>query len=377
MISRLSSIALLSLMGLGLSSCGAGRNVPDTLPPGTQFRPIEQLPPVIDADIITVGQFRSVCDRLARSLIVQDFVSRSPRPPVITIKQLENKTDVRIDKSIFQETIRAQLMEHAGGRVLFRDDVSYRDIVQERVRQGENDVTVTLTDSALNTKTTDEFGEKQFDLGSLSGIGGSTEDSNNQEDETEMTMEQSGSVSGKVAAADYFLRGIIFQMKEQDATDRQRGMNYFQYQFRLVDARSGIIVWEKLLDSKLEGTYAPLQPLQNNQAAVPGALPLPGQPGQPGLPLPGQPPGIPGQPGQFGQPGQGGSNWQQVPGGANPMPGQMQQGQPQQFPPQNMNMPPQQNQIPRSGQYDPNAGGMVPGNSAIQGLEHLLNKIAK
>ena len=47
-------------------------------------------------------------------------------------------------------------------------------------------------------------------------------------------------------------------MQERDATDSRHGMNYFQYQFRLTDARSGLIVWEKMLDSKMQGLYTPI-----------------------------------------------------------------------------------------------------------------------
>ena len=250
--------ALLILFALTVTACGPSRNATPVVPDGTQLRPIDTVPTQVEADTLTVKTFRSVCDQLARSLVVQDFVSRSSRPPVVTIRKLENKTGLDLDKRIFQETIRARLMEYAGGSVLFRDDQSYKDIIEERLRQSNNEVTVTMTDSTVTTKSRDRVKERQFDKGFLSGSFGDDADTAHVEDEREVQMEQSASVSGGVAPADYFLRGIIYQMKERDVYTPTEGMNYFQFQFRMVDARNGLIVWEKMLDSKKEGEFRAL-----------------------------------------------------------------------------------------------------------------------
>lgn len=225
-------------------------------PRRTQLRPIEALPDEVAADIITVRQFRRVSDMLARSLVVQPFITRSPRPPVITIRKLENKTGIEIDGQIFQETIRVKLIEHAKGGVLFRDDVSYKDIIQERARQSGNQVTVTLTDSVVETKGYKRAQEREFESGLLSGSSKkATEQTSNVKEESKTETSQSATVRSQIAGADYFLRGIIYQIIERDVNNPRRGMNYFQYQFRVVDARSGLIVWEKMLDSKMEGIY--------------------------------------------------------------------------------------------------------------------------
>ena len=266
-----------------------------------QMRPIEALPLEVAADTITVGQFRRVCDAMARSLVYQPFIARSSRPPVITIRKLQNKTGLELDEQIFQETIRVKLMENAGGLVLFRDDVSFDDIMEERVRQSGEEITVTLTDSMVSTRTYDRVKEREFQTGSLSGTTGSGEQSANIEKKHEVDMSQTASIKSKIAAADYFLRGIIYQVKERDVNNPDKGMNYFQYQFRLVDARNGLIVWEKMLSSKMEGQYEiPVQPAGQGQAGagtlpagwptgqVPGAVP-PGAVPQgtaPGAPMP-------------------------------------------------------------------------------------------
>jgi hypothetical protein len=216
---------------------------------------VDALPTEVAADTITVAQFRYVCDMMARDLVRQPFVVRFGRPPVITIRKIQNKTGQYVDEHIFQETIRGKLMQNAGGTILFRDDASYNDIIQERVRQSNEEMTVTLTDTIIEEKTYDRVNEKTFESGSLSGAGGNMENARNVEEERAMDMSQTATVKSALAAADYFLRGIIFQVNERDVTQKNEGMSYFQYQFRVVDARNGLIAWEKMLSSKMVGQY--------------------------------------------------------------------------------------------------------------------------
>lgn len=251
-------VFMLGAVGPGMLACGSSGT--GTLPAQqTQRRAIEALPSEIYADTVTVQDFRRVCDALARDLITQPFITRAGQPPVITIRKLTNKTSVMIDEQIFQETIRVKLMEHARGAVLFRDDVSYRDIVQERLRQSSSEIEVTLTDSVVNRTSSRRGRDLEFQRGSLSGQGQHSGDTALQDAEQELLLEQSARVSSKVARADYFLRGLIYQLREPDARNPKKGMSYFQYQFRVVDARSGIIVWEKMLDTKLAGSYTPVK----------------------------------------------------------------------------------------------------------------------
>jgi hypothetical protein len=239
--------------------------------PVSQVRPVDALPTEVAADTITVAQFRYVCDAMARDLIRQPFIVRAARPPIMTIRKIQNKTGIYIDEKIYQETIRVELMQNAGGHVLFRDDASYKDIIQERARQSNEEVTVTLTDSVLDKKTHDRVKDREYESGTLSGSTGTSEASANTEDESNMDMTQTASVKSGIAAADYFLRGIIYQVDERDRTTQNSGMSYFQYQFRIVDARSGLIVWEKMLSSKMAGEYM----LAPKAAAPAAACPTP------------------------------------------------------------------------------------------------------
>jgi len=277
-----------------LTGCVTTQKKQTVAVPTTQYRSIEALPTEVAADTLTVGQFRRVCDILARNIIVQPFIARSPRPPIIAIRKLENKTGKEIDEQIFQETIRAKLIENAGGAVLFRDDVSYKDIIKERIRQGGGEINVTLTDSTTNSRGYERNKEREYESGSLSGLSGTTDKSANRNEESEMRMRQSGKAKSRIAGADYFLRGIIYQVKEPDVNHPEKGMNYFQYQFRVVDARNGIIVWEKMLDSKMAGKYTQPKEKELPPIIAPPAYPAP-QPGYP-PPQPGYPAPQPGYP---------------------------------------------------------------------------------
>ena len=259
---KLFKLVLFVLSSLLLSTgCTTGRDKNADMdlsnrPTRSQIRQITALPLEIYADTITVQQFRRVCDVMARNLVLQSFVTHASRPPVVTIRKLENKADIEIDESIFQQTIRVKLIENSRGLILFRDDASYRDIIVEKARQNSGEIQVTLTDSMVETRTVDRIREREFDGGSLSASFGKNEGAKNIEHERKVEMMQEATVKSKVAAADYFLRGIIYQINERHAHRPEEGMSYFQYQFRVVDARSGIIVWEKMLSNKMEGSYS-------------------------------------------------------------------------------------------------------------------------
>jgi len=225
------------------------------MPTASQVRTITALPLEVYADAITVKQFRRVCDVMARDLILQAFVTYSPDPPVIAIRKIKNKTERELDERIFQETIRVKLIENAKGAILFRDDESYHDIIEERARQSSGEVSVTLTDTTVKTDTIDRVKEREFDGGALSLSVGNGEGVVNIERKTENEITRNVTVESKVTAADYFLRGIIYQVNERHSNNPEEGTTYFQYQFRVTDARSGLIVWEKMVSSKMEGTY--------------------------------------------------------------------------------------------------------------------------
>jgi PBP1b-binding outer membrane lipoprotein LpoB len=52
-------------------------------------------------------------------------------------------------------------------------------------------------------------------------------------------------VSGKVANVDYFLNGKLYSQNEKELGTGNTGLRYYQFQFRLTDARTTLIVWEE------------------------------------------------------------------------------------------------------------------------------------
>jgi len=67
------------------------------------------------------------------------------------------------------------------------------------------------------------------------------------------TASQTASVSGQMADTDYFLNGKAYAQSERSVVAGSAGLRYYQFQFRLTDARTGIIEWEKMYRVKREG----------------------------------------------------------------------------------------------------------------------------
>lgn len=201
--------------------------------------PTENLPAAM-LNQITVEDLRVTCDLMARDLILQPFIQNAKSTPIIAVKPIENKTSLTIDPDIFQKTIRVKLMERAGGRVLFRDEASYQYTIDERMKQAGGKVQIETTTTRRRTRAPTGIGEPlQIQ----------------EEGQTDTTMIDEGEVEKKVADIDYFLTGLVFSSTEVTASDAPQGMRYFQFQFRVTDAATNIIVWEKEYLVKRQGRF--------------------------------------------------------------------------------------------------------------------------
>lgn len=180
-------------------------------------------------DQIQVEDLRVAADTMARDIVMQEFLYTGKNVPVVAIRPIENKTDLTIDPDIFQKTMRVKLMENAGGRILFRDDDSHLYTIEERLRQsGRVQVSTTTTRSRTTAPTQ---------------VGQPIQVTEQAQEDT--TMTESGNVSQRVADIDYFLTGLIYSTTEVAAQGAAAGMRYFQFQFRLTNAHTNIIMWEK------------------------------------------------------------------------------------------------------------------------------------
>ncbi len=190
--------------------------------------PTEVLPDAI-LDQIQIEDLRVTADTMARDIVLQEFLYSGKRVPVVAIRPIENKTNLPIDPEIFQQTMRVKLMEKSGGRILFRDDASHLFTVEERMRQSGR---VQISTTTTRTRTTEPT-----QIGQPMQI--------TEESQQDTTMTETGDVSQRVADIDYFLTGLIYSATEVAAQGAAEGMRYFQFQFRLTNAHTNIIMWEK------------------------------------------------------------------------------------------------------------------------------------
>jgi PBP1b-binding outer membrane lipoprotein LpoB len=210
---------------IGLSGC----SVPRPNSQVTNRRAVTAELPNAILDQITVEDLRVTADLMARDLIMQPFLYNQKSPAIVSVKPIENKTDLTIDPDIFQKTIRVKLMEKSGGRILFRDDASHQYTIDERLQQsGKVQVSTTTT----RRRTTNPF-----QLGQPMQV--------QEQGQSDTTMTEEGEVSKRVADVNYFLTGLVYSSTEVDRVGAARGMRYFQFQFRLTDAQTNIIMWEK------------------------------------------------------------------------------------------------------------------------------------
>ncbi len=229
-------LSCLFLVASLLSACASPK--PVAVLKTNRVAPTARLPGAM-LNQITVEDMRSTADLMARDLVLQPFISRASKPPVIAVKPIENKSDLIIDPDIFQKTIRVHLMEQAGGRVLFRDEVAHQYTLDERMKQ-----TGTLQISSI---TTQQRVQQPTRIGQpIQTI---------TQSQTKTVTREAGEVTKRVADVNYFLTGLIYSSKEVVASGAAKGMRYFQFQFRVTDAQTNIIVWEKEYLVKRQGSF--------------------------------------------------------------------------------------------------------------------------
>jgi len=142
--------------------------------------------------------FRTACEKMARSIITIPKIANAQSPPTIALVSIENQTNSYVDKDIYLEKMRTILIQNASGRILFLDRKLVGEINEEREAKREGDLTY--------------------------------------------------STQGTKYGADFFLTGKIFT-----ETEVQWGTtyNFIRYAFRLTDAETTAIVWEDEYESQI------------------------------------------------------------------------------------------------------------------------------
>jgi PBP1b-binding outer membrane lipoprotein LpoB len=152
---------------------------------------------------LTSQDFRSVCQRMARSLMNVAEIQNAAEPPMVAIAPVANDSNDYIDGTEFARKMRTELIKHAEGRVRFLD-------------------------RELTRRIDDENRDKR--RGKITG--------------GEHTTRH---------GADFFLTGRI------SAIDRVVGggsSTYYRLSFRLTNAADSVIVWEDDYEIKKQSIVA-------------------------------------------------------------------------------------------------------------------------
>lgn len=166
-----------------------------------------------DVDPGTAGQVRSlgpesqdairVADLMVRSILTNDTVAGAENPPTIAMLPMDNNTRFVFNQEVFTTLLKAELNKQAAGSLRF----VARDVLDDI--QAERDAKRT--------------GEVDYDA-----------------DRRTRAM----------AGADYFLKGRVDGLSTASTMGQAE---YAVYAFKLVDAESGIEIWEDVFDVKKEG----------------------------------------------------------------------------------------------------------------------------
>ncbi len=143
---------------------------------------------------------QSVTDKMARSILSTPAIAGAQAPPVIGLLPVENDTRFVIQKELFNRRIKALLNTQCQGKVLF--------VARDRIESVER--------------------ERELKREGLVGT----------------------SAQGIMAGVDYFLTGELTGLSQVSSTGQS---DYILYTFRLINAETGIEVWENFDEIKKEG----------------------------------------------------------------------------------------------------------------------------
>jgi PBP1b-binding outer membrane lipoprotein LpoB len=218
-----------------------GQMLVGSQPNDTSRRPVSGEGPG-PAGTPSVKDFLAVCDLMARDLVMSNVVQSAKEAVVVEIRPIDNKTDAKIDLTIYPQTIRGIILKSGSNRVVFRDETARSDILAERSHQTDDAVSV---DFESNLDTTHTVGDSAAPA------------ARSQSEVSKTKVKKSSEVSGRIAETDYFLKGFIYAVNETDGGVMPKGYRYFRFQFRLTDARSGLVVWENDYEVKKQGAFGP------------------------------------------------------------------------------------------------------------------------
>ncbi len=234
-------VGAMLLLGVAVMVCMNACASPDK--PVSTHRALQEEPrePYLAAPL--VDDFLAVCDLMARDLVLCSAVQSAEEPVVVEIKPMENHTGEPLDLSIYPRTVRGIIQRMGEAPILFRDETARAQVIDERIEQ--TDEPIIVGDHAEETRR-----RTSVDLGSSLEVGTLLPST---DEERHRTSHRVTEVSGKLRDVDYFLNGFVYGMNEMNVGQETQGFRYLQFQFRLTDSKTGIIVWEQMYQVKRKG----------------------------------------------------------------------------------------------------------------------------
>lgn len=172
------------------------------------------------SDSLPSHAFRGMIEAVAKEIASAPAYQDAANAPTIALGDFHNATPLKMDRTMALESLRAQTILASGGKVRFRDDAAYGAIVDERARQSA--VSAAVERSGWRPAASSHF-------------------------------EQKVAVDARVAEARVLLSGSVFQLHDRDPQRADWGTTLHQFHFRLVEVRTGLILWEKVVGITTEG----------------------------------------------------------------------------------------------------------------------------
>jgi len=177
------SIRVTCILVAALALCGCAQPDAERVPPGTDV--------VRDPTAMSIQDFQSIAQVMARSLVQLPQIQNAAEPPTIIFSEVENRSTDYIDKKAFLERIRTLLVKNGQGKLLFLD----RDKLEELREE-----------------------QRAKDAGELTTSG-----------------------EAKFLGADFLLTGVISSINRGQGG---KSTVYRRFSFRLTDARTSVVIWE-------------------------------------------------------------------------------------------------------------------------------------
>jgi penicillin-binding protein activator len=144
-----------------------------------------------------------VTDQMARHILSIPQIANAVNPPCVVLDPVDNQTRFPINKDMFLERIRFELMKQAGGKVQFLARDRMKALEHERELKRAGQVTASADPNAVEFK-----------------------------------------------GADFFLTGKLMGQTTRTAAGTS---DYILYTFELVDARTSVSVWGDSAEIKKQG----------------------------------------------------------------------------------------------------------------------------